>query len=876
MRSQDSLDEPPVLTASDDLVSALRGTPPFARWSTGGSPAACGRGWTTASTSAWACPRPARCTSRPATSPVLRASGVRPLSSAARSWASSSGCTWRRWRATTPSAPRASRSAPRGATTTSWRCSTSSTATTGPDCGGGRGPRRGPRRPAATCPRAVVPPARHPPGRSTSPAAASCCAGSWTSPWASRAVRTACVCLLDVTTSVLEPRHELVLTYLALLETLRSGEPPLRVAALSTADGGALVRDVDAGLLQRRRGRGPPRDRREGGADERRAAPPGAVAPTARRRAVRAGARAAPRRRAARLDPRPSTCRRRRTGVGADEDRRLRRRARSGPFATPFRWSARTARRPLGTGAVRRVTSGTSRYLLDAVREEVDASCDRAQRGLSRRGALGTWLAGASAAVRGACAIEAVTWATGLWHLLDADANAERVGLGIPDAWFDVPGARTTLLGRRDAIALVGTVGERFHPAPARRGAGSARPRRPPPRRPRRRDVPGGTQRGRRPRASSGPGRTRVRPRRRARCRDVRTGGSERPSVAARPSLRRGHALRHARARASGCVMRFAPLAFRGPCSPARNLRNIAIIAHVDHGKTTLVDEMLRQTGAFGEPRRADRPGHGLGRPRAREGHHDPRQEHGGRLAAHDDQHHRHARPRRLRRRGRAGARHGRRRPAARRRRRGSAAPDAVRPAQDAGEAPARHRRREQGRPARRAAGRGHPRGRGAVLGPRRRRAPDLLPRPLRERPRGVGVGRPTEAPRRTSPSCSRPSSTTSPAGDRPEAPLQALVCNLDASPYVGRLALVPDHLGHARARPARGVVPARRHDRDGSGSPRCTSPRRSSACRRSPRVPATSSRSPASTRSRSARRWPTPTTPARCRRCTSTSPASR
>ena len=29
------------------------------------------------------------------------------------------------------------------------------------------------------------------------------------------------------------------------------------------------------------------------------------------------------------------------------------------------------------------------------------------------------------------------------------------------------------------------------------------------------------------------------------------------------------------------------------------NLRNIAIIAHVDHGKTTLVDHMLKQTGAF-------------------------------------------------------------------------------------------------------------------------------------------------------------------------------------------------------------------------------------------------------------------------------------
>ena len=29
------------------------------------------------------------------------------------------------------------------------------------------------------------------------------------------------------------------------------------------------------------------------------------------------------------------------------------------------------------------------------------------------------------------------------------------------------------------------------------------------------------------------------------------------------------------------------------------NLRNIAIIAHVDHGKTTLVDNMLKQSGTF-------------------------------------------------------------------------------------------------------------------------------------------------------------------------------------------------------------------------------------------------------------------------------------
>ena len=47
------------------------------------------------------------------------------------------------------------------------------------------------------------------------------------------------------------------------------------------------------------------------------------------------------------------------------------------------------------------------------------------------------------------------------------------------------------------------------------------------------------------------------------------------------------------------------------------DLRNIAIIAHVDHGKTTLVDEMLKQGGVFRENQAGGRACHGLRRYRA-------------------------------------------------------------------------------------------------------------------------------------------------------------------------------------------------------------------------------------------------------------------
>ena len=137
------------------------------------------------------------------------------------------------------------------------------------------------------------------------------------------------------------------------------------------------------------------------------------------------------------------------------------------------------------------------------------------------------------------------------------------------------------------------------------------------------------------------------------------------------------------------------------------DLRNVAIVAHVDHGKTTLVDAMLWQSGAFRvgqdvEKRVMDSMDLErekgitiLAKNTAVESPH-------ARRGDRDHQHHRHPGARRLRRRGRTRAGDGRRGAAAGRRLRGPAAPDPVRAPEGPGQAAADRRGGQQGRPIRR------------------------------------------------------------------------------------------------------------------------------------------------------------------------------
>ena len=242
--------------------------------------------------------------------------------------------------------------------------------------------------------------------------------------------------------------------------------------------------------------------------------------------------------------------------------------------------------------------------------------------------------------------------------------------------------------------------------------------------------------------------------------------------------------------------------------STRANLRNVAIVAHVDHGKTTLVDAMLRQAGAFtrapGRERRRAR--HGLRRPRAREGHHilaktprSPTRARRGQADGH--QHHRTPPATPTRRRGRARAVHGRRHRAARRRLRGGPRRPGSCCARRSTPTLPVDPGRQQVRPRRRPDRRGRRRDLRALHGPARRRPTARTRSTSRSSTPPAGPASPKAG--------AQPENATMPEGDdleplftapsskrsRPRpttegAPLQAHVTNLDASPFLGRLAL--------------------------------------------------------------------------------------
>ena len=96
--------------------------------------------------------------------------------------------------------------------------------------------------------------------------------------------------------------------------------------------------------------------------------------------------------------------------------------------------------------------------------------------------------------------------------------------------------------------------------------------------------------------------------------------------------------------------------AMRKGLLPLQNekLRNVAIIAHVDHGKTTLVDEMLKQGGVYRENQETvDRVMDSNDLERER-GITILAKNTAIQLRRHENQHCRHPGPRRFRRRGRA------------------------------------------------------------------------------------------------------------------------------------------------------------------------------------------------------------------------------
>jgi hypothetical protein len=115
-----------------------------------------------------------------------------------------------------------------------------------------------------------------------------------------------------------------------------------------------------------------------------------------------------------------------------------------------FRWSPTTARRVLGSGALRRIASAPALSIGEAVSDEITDQLLRAASGYARGGSLGYWLANASVPELGLITAEALNWATQVTEIAEGLENDWRIAPS--DAFYDVATARTTLRGRRDLV----------------------------------------------------------------------------------------------------------------------------------------------------------------------------------------------------------------------------------------------------------------------------------------------------------------------------------------------------------------------------------------------------------------------------------------
>lgn len=301
---------------------------------------------------------------------------------------------------------------------------------------------------------------------------------------------TASVCLVDVCSGARRSGDRTLRHYHALLETLRSGAPPFRVATYYTRDGSMVAEEVDDALLsamidpvvaavaeacRAADADAPPSaplDTTPAPATEwSEAAPIGVVSPNAlpRARALTDVVLALPGRG---VDPAVGDALARRMSkslrrVPAPPGGRVRVDGYllakgvlpARPDATPFTWSSRTARRSLALAAVAACVAGSARTPREAVRRAIRDAAEGAGAQWPAPHALGTWLASLPAGGRAVVEAEATRWATLWWTALDWDRMAAGTEIGGTDRWWNPPSARW--LGVRGRVDLRTTAGER-------------------------------------------------------------------------------------------------------------------------------------------------------------------------------------------------------------------------------------------------------------------------------------------------------------------------------------------------------------------------------------------------------------------------------